>query len=129
MTATSAATLSGYSTFQMSRSDDQRLDDMREQCALMATLVGRGRAAFDQDPAILPALERTLEILGEAAGRVGDKGRRNFPSIPWRDVVRLRDLLAHHYHRIEPDQIWTIATESVPAVADALGPMVEDGHP
>ena len=110
----------------MSRSDEQRLDDMREQCAPVATLVGRGRAAFDEDPAIFPALERTLEILGEAAGRVSDEGREVFPSIPWRDVVRLRDRLAHHYHRVEPDQIWTIATQSVPAVGDALGPIVEE---
>lgn len=109
----------------MSRSDDQRVDDMREQSALVATLVGRGRVAFDEDPAILPALERTLEILGEAAGRVSDEGREAFPTIPWRDVVRLRDRLAHHYHRVEPDQIWTIATLDVPAVAEALGPATE----
>ena len=99
---------------------------MREQCALVATLVGRGRSVFDEDPAILPALERTLEILGEAAGRVSNEGREVFPTIPWRDVVRLRDRLAHHYHRVEPDQIWTIATESLLAVGDALGPLVEE---
>jgi len=40
-------------------------------------------------------------MLGEAAGRVSDEGREAFPTIPWRDVVRLRDRLAHHYHRVE----------------------------
>lgn len=37
-----------------------------------------------------------------------------------RHLVNLRHLLAHHYHRVDIDQIWTIATVSVPALAREL---------
>ena len=91
-------------------------------CARIVHLVDRGRAAFEADVAILPAIERSLEILGEAANQVSDERRADFPTIEWRDVTRLRVRLAHHCHRVEPDQVWAIADGSVPSVAEALGP-------
>ncbi|MCU1351266.1 MAG: hypothetical protein JWM05_475 [Acidimicrobiales bacterium] len=94
-------------------------------CALIAHLTDRGRSAFDVDAAILPAIERSLEIIGEAANHVSEDRRAEFPTIEWRDVTRLRIRLTHHYHRVEPDQVWTIATKDVRLVADALGPPAE----
>jgi len=36
------------------------------------------------------------------------------------DVSRLRIVLAHHYHRVDADQVWVIATDYVPAMARSL---------
>jgi uncharacterized protein with HEPN domain len=35
-------------------------------------------------------------------------------------MARLRILLAHHYHRVHPEQVWVIATVDVPALVDRL---------
>ena len=58
--------------------------------------------------------------MGEAARALSDDGRARYPEVPWTDVVGLRTLLAHHYHRIDPDQVWTVATESIPALLTSL---------
>jgi uncharacterized protein with HEPN domain len=79
--------------------------------------------AFDEDEAVRFALERSLEILGEAATLTGDETRAEHPDVDWRRVTRLRILLAHHYHRVDPNQVWTIAVDDIPAVGKALGPM------
>lgn len=42
------------------------------------------------------------------------------PGVPWQDVRRLRIVLAHHYHRIDPDQVWVIASQHVPAMVSEL---------
>ena len=84
----------------MTRGDDLRLADIREACQTVATLVGRGRGAFDSDPAVRPALERLLGIIGEAASAVQEETRRSHPTAPWREIIRFRILLAHHYHRV-----------------------------
>lgn len=107
----------------MSRSDSQRLDDMREQCALITRLVARGRNAFDADEAVRLAMERSMEILGEAANTVGETTRASHPDVDWKRITRLRILLAHHYHRVDPEQVWTIAIEDIPKLASALGPL------
>jgi uncharacterized protein with HEPN domain len=107
----------------MGRSESERLDDIREQCARIGRLVARGRQAFDDDEAVRLAIERALEIIGEAANTIGDATRELHPDIDWRRITRLRILLAHHYHRVDPDQVWTIAVDDVPALAKALGPL------
>ena len=43
-----------------------------------------------------------------------------YPEVDWRSIARLRIVLAHHYHRIDPDLIWSYATEQAPVLASAL---------
>jgi uncharacterized protein with HEPN domain len=42
------------------------------------------------------------------------------PEVPWPDVIGLRTVLAHHYHRVDPDQLWTIAVNDIPELLDRL---------
>jgi uncharacterized protein with HEPN domain len=48
------------------------------------------------------------------------EARARYQEIPWSDVIGLRTVLAHHYHRIDSDQVWTIAAIDVPALLDHL---------
>jgi uncharacterized protein with HEPN domain len=42
------------------------------------------------------------------------------PDIPWSDMAKVRDRLSHRYHRIDPSQLWTMATQDVPVVVRLL---------
>ena len=94
----------------MTRNDEQRIADMLEVADQIAALVDRGPTSFGSDIAVRFAIERLLEILGEAANAVSPATRERFPAVPWRDISRLRIVLAHHYHRVDPDQVWSMAT-------------------
>lgn len=104
----------------MTRDDEQRIADMLEVADQIDELVRRGRFAFDSDIAVRFAIERMLEILGEAANSVSPTTRARLPEVPWRDVSRLRIVLAHHYHRVDPEQVWSMATTEVAALVTAL---------
>ena len=104
----------------MTRSDKERLADIIEACAETAVLVAEGRQRFDSDRTVQLALERLLEIIGEAANALSAATRDQHPDVEWRDIPRLRIVLAHHYHRVDPDQVWSIASVSVPLLAAAL---------
>jgi uncharacterized protein with HEPN domain len=41
------------------------------------------------------AVERSLEIIGEAAGRVSTSFRNAHPEIPWRQIIGQRNVLIH----------------------------------
>lgn len=43
------------------------------------------------------AVERQLEILGEAARRVSSQFREAHPELPWREIVGLRNVISHDY--------------------------------
>jgi len=109
----------------LSRSDDLRVADVLEASAQLAALVAEGREVFDRDSIRQRAAERLLEIIGEASNVISDEFKGEHPDVAWRHVVNLRHLLAHHYHRVDMDQIWTIATIDVPAMAEQLADAVE----
>jgi uncharacterized protein with HEPN domain len=101
----------------VSRSDGLRLLDILEASDRLGRIVARGRDAFRDDEAVLPAVERLLEVIGESANAMTAGGRATVAGTAWDDVRRLRILLAHHYHRVDADQVWSIATSDVPALA------------
>lgn len=104
----------------MSRSDDLRMRDIAEAADLIGRLVGRGRSAFVADEAVLPAIERQLEIIGESANALSEDARVGIPGVEWQGLRRLRVVLAHHYHRVDPDQVWAMATVDVPRLLASL---------
>lgn len=85
--------------------------------------------AFMADRLRLRALERTLELLGEAARRVSLPGRASYSEIPWRPprglpsgraLIGQRNLLAHEYGRINPALLYQAASDNVPSLIIAL---------
>ena len=34
----------------------------------------------------------------------------NYPEIPWTDIMGLRNIIAHEYHRIDEDEIFRVMT-------------------
>ena len=104
----------------MSRTDAQRKMDILEAAEDLARLAERGRAAFDEDLAVSLAMERLLEVIGEASSHLSEEFRNSFPSVDWRAIIDMRIVLAHMYHRVDPNLIWMMATTSVPDLVAVL---------
>ena len=104
----------------MSRTDDQRVLDILDAADLIAGVVKDGREAWDQDRLRQLAVERLLEIIGESANTLSGDFRAGYTDVPWKDIIGLRVVLAHHYHRVDPNQVWIIASVEVPRLAGYL---------
>jgi uncharacterized protein with HEPN domain len=73
---------------------------------------GRSRADLDSDKLLLRSLERAL--VGECARRMSTRTRRTYASIPWQDIVGMRNIIAHEYGHIDLDEIWKTAQRDAP---------------
>lgn len=104
----------------MSRADDERLADILDAARQIGDVVDRGRSAWDADRISQLAVERLLEIIGESARAMSADARAGFSDAPWADVIGLRIVLAHHYHRVDPGQVWVIASDDVPRLVRLL---------
>jgi uncharacterized protein with HEPN domain len=104
----------------LSRGDDLRVADIVEAAEQLAELVSAGRSVFDEDWTRQRAAERLLEIIGEASNALSDDFKARCPTVSWRHIINLRHLLAHHYHRVDIDQLWTIASVNIPQLLDEL---------
>lgn len=104
----------------MSRSDDLRVADIVEAAQQLGELIADGRHVFDADWTRQRAAERLLEIIGEASNALSEGFKAKHPAVSWRHIVNLRHLLAHHYHRVDMDQLWTIVTDDIPQLLAEL---------
>ena len=74
--------------------------------------------AYLDSALIQSAVERQLEILGEAARRLSGEFRQAHPEIDWRRIIGLRNILIHRYDEIRQQTIWTtIISELEPLLA------------
>lgn len=81
---------------------------------------GRTRADLDDDRMLNLALVRLLEIVGEAASRLPEEERARFPTVPWSQIVGLRNRLIHGYEVVDFDVLWKIIEEDLPPLIAAL---------
>jgi len=70
------------------------------------------------------AVERKLEILGEAARRVSSRFRDEHAEIPWKELVGLRNVISHEYDKVNYPEIYRIIRERVPKLIMLLEPLV-----
>lgn len=106
----------------MTRGDELRLADIVDACREMSEVVAIGRDGFLADRIRVRAAERLLEVIGEAANALDGETTDKHPEVNWRDITRLRIVLAHHYQRVDPEQVWNIAVVDVPALLAAISP-------
>ena len=100
---------------QAHKSDAAYLQDMLDSGGAVVRYVsGKSRADYDAQEMLRDAVERRVEVFGEAARGISQTLRDAHPEIPWRKIMGTRHILAHEYGEVDQDIMWRIATEHVP---------------
>lgn len=71
--------------------------------------------AFLADRRTRNAVERNLEIIGEATRHVPETIRAQFPEIEWRKSAGMRDRIIHGYFGIDYWLVWETIQTHIPA--------------
>ncbi len=66
------------------------------------------------------AFEKLFINLGEAASRIAEDQRAGIPGVPWRQIIGLRNILAHGYEQIEQETLFRTAAGELDSVEAAL---------
>ena len=104
----------------MSR-DEMYLEDIAQSCEkILRFTQGLTQTDLIREAKTYDAVVRNLEIVGEAAKHISDELRKQLPSIEWRKVAGLRDMLAHAYFGIDDDILWDVVQNKVPQLAKAI---------
>jgi uncharacterized protein with HEPN domain len=97
--------------------------DAAQEAAFFAQ--NKTRGSLDTDRQLVLSLVKSIEIIGEAAANVTTKCREDFPQIPWRDIISMRNRLTHVYFDINLDILWKTVIEDLPPLIDELRRVVE----
>jgi uncharacterized protein with HEPN domain len=90
------------------------LDDLSASLTSAADLVGRGREAFDADPALPLAFEVLCNRAGELAKRLVATDPVRFHDAVWAQAARNRDFGVHHCDRLDAQSMWSTVSTSFP---------------
>jgi uncharacterized protein with HEPN domain len=98
------------------RRDEERLHDILEHTdSALAAVEGKDRSTFDTDPILQNAIRYCLIIIGEAASNIPEELQNKYPNVLWKDIRRLRNLIAHHYFGVDLDILWlTVSQDLLP---------------
>lgn len=78
---------------------------------------GMDQAAYEADTKTQRAVERNLQIVGEAAHRVSDALKQANADIPWDGIYAARNIVVHHYFGVNQKIVWDILQQD-------LGPLL-----
>ena len=75
--------------------------------------------AFRADDEKIWAVAKGLEIIGEAAKGLSAPVRHRRPEVPWREIAGMRDVLVHHYFKMDVERLWLTAEVHLPVLREA----------
>ena len=81
---------------------------------------------YERDRMVQAAVERKLEIMGEAAKRVSEDFRNAHDEIPWRGMIGQRNVLAHEYGEVKQERLWIVVTDRLPDLLRLVSPLVPE---
>jgi len=92
--------------------------------AIRDFLKGKNFDDYAHDRLLRGAVERHIEIIGEAAKNISAAYRDEHPEISWSKIIGQRHVLAHEYGEVRHDRIWLVATVHIPELIDKLEKLV-----
>lgn len=101
----------------MSRPDRERLRDIQAACVAIASYVSREDVG---DDIVFDAIRVRLIEIGEAVKDIDPNLLAGEPAIPWVEISRVRDQLAHRYFDTAHSTVRATAKNDVPALAAAV---------
>jgi uncharacterized protein with HEPN domain len=70
------------------------------------------------------ALERFIEIIGEAVKRLPAGLREEHPEIPWKEIAGTRDRLSHGYDDLDYQVLWDAFQTDIPELLPVIESML-----
>lgn len=83
-----------------------------------------------ESEALFDAICMNFVVIGENLKMLDNKTEgsylKKYPDIPWSEVIRMRDIVAHHYTGIKNEIIFDTVKKDIPDLISAIKQMLKD---
>ena len=112
------------------RRDRQRLNDILDALDWIAkAIAARAEVDFLADETLCYAVAQKLTIIGEAVARLSSELKSRRSSVPWPDIVGLRNILVHEYFGIYWPLVWQTAVDHAPVLRGQIAEILREDFP
>lgn len=81
---------------------------------------------FVEDRKTISAVIRCLEVIGEAAKKIPDEIRGEYPDVPWKSMAGMRDKLIHEYFGVDLEIIWEVISNDLPPIVPLIRKVLDN---
>lgn len=102
-------------------------DAVRAAEAVQSFVRGRNYEVFVQDNLVCSAVERQLQIVGEALAQLGKldpQSAAKVPDLP--RIIAFRNILVHGYAGIDYETVWRLIQEKLPELITNLRTLLDE---
>ena len=110
----------------MSRHDDARLADIAEAVAAIREHLTRGDL---YDGLVYDAVRVRLIEIGEAIKGIDPDLLDGAPGVPWKEIARMRDHLAHRYFDTDQAIVQDVVDNDLDPLTDAVQSLIGQTNP
>jgi uncharacterized protein with HEPN domain len=104
-----------------SRDNEQHLRDILEGIDLIESFTqDLALDTYREDVLRRSAVERQMQIITEAAKRLGDDAYILCPNEDWKGFCRMGDILRHGYHKVDDEIVWNTVKDELPPMKEAI---------
>jgi uncharacterized protein with HEPN domain len=76
--------------------------------------------SFCQNKLVIDAVIRQIEIIGEASNNLSDNFKNSHPQMLFRDIIDMRNFLAHEYFGVNTKVVWDTCKNDLPELKDVI---------
>ncbi len=80
--------------------------------------------SFLKDSKTVHAVIRAIEVIGEAAAKISTECKKQYPNIPWSDIVGMHNHLIHVYFDVDYETIWKTIKTDIPPLIKMIRPLL-----
>ena len=109
--------------------DSLYLESIRDCLERIAEYTESGEDAFLASRLIQDGVIRNLEVIGEATKNISEDLRAANPSITWRQIAGMRDVLIHDYLKVNLSGVWRTVDSDLPPLDAAVKRLLQPDAP
>lgn len=99
----------------MEKKDLNRLNHMLDAAkAILEHIKNKKQSDLEKNRLLLGGVIRELMLIGEAANAISPQAKAQVPSIPWKEIIGMRNQLIHAYFEVSHKIVWITVTEDIP---------------
>jgi len=80
---------------------------------------------FKNELKTFDACIKNLEVIGEATSKIPNEIKKEYPTIPWKQIKGMRNILAHEYFGANAAVIWTTIKSDLPQLKHEIEKIVQ----
>ncbi len=102
------------------RDDTGRLQDILDAINLVNKSISKSNKLHEFNELEYLGIVRCIEIIGEACNRLSNDLKQQYPQIPWKAIVNMRNILIHEYFDVDHEKIEEVIKIHLPELKETI---------